>query len=376
MHSNQLLLLLLIGAAAVSHAAVSSTTANNRKTKDALHADEQKRLIGNPRDDIDGDKKFDLENKLQGLHQLKQEHGGIKQRLQQIRSTKQTSADTTASTTEKDGDRKLKGEKSDGSDTRRELFGGKVSAAYARPGSGRQGGTTTLNRNSLYYYDDYYYDDYYYNSYYKEEKGKKKDKKKGKKGSKGGRVGGGGVGRPPVLYDDHIFGADDIFSEVDDVIANIPDADGDCELVQFNERFNILPATTATPPGNNVTNFEAIGTKYIFEPQNILEPTGEIITGTLSSGYCTRTSAFGGGVCNIVLIDANGAYVITASGFLDSQGGSLAVTGGSGQLVSVIGQLQVFPFYLSALADPFLDAAYYEVRANFGLIICRPQRLE
>jgi hypothetical protein len=159
-------------------------------------------------------------------------------------------------------------------------------------------------------------------------------------------------------------------------------ADGECELVTFNETFAVpgpslflAPDTTVENPGDP----SLPGTVFIFESVNILEIDGVTpIVGTTVSGSCTRTTIGedGGGICNLVFIDDEG-FSINVSGFLPGPlGGPMAITGGTGGMVGVIGDMDFFPIFdgnvttVTDYGDIFLDVVRYEVIANLGLIVC------
>ena len=231
------------------------------------------------------------------------------------------------------------------------MMGGK---GYGYGGMGMMGGS---------YYDDYYYDDYYTQGY---------------SGGMGmmGMMGGSKYSYDDYYYDDYYY--DDIFSDLDDAIRTTSFEDDDCELVTFQEEFAIEVLTQSTDESGNAT-----GSVFIFEPNFLQELDGEFINGTVVTGFCTRTiipssdSSAGGGLCQLTLIDTNGEFTIATQGFVENFGGSLAVTGGSGQLVSVIGDIDIFPVYeTDDASDPFLDATVWEAYANFGMIVCHPQRLK
>jgi hypothetical protein len=75
-------------------------------------------------------------------------------------------------------------------------------------------------------------------------------------------------------------------------------------------------------------------------------------------------------VCQFVIIDDSG-YSITASGFLPGPfGGPLAISGGTGSMIGVTGQFDLFPVFMGAAGDIFADVVRYEVMADFSLLVC------
>jgi hypothetical protein len=217
-------------------------------------------------------------------------------------------------------------------------------------------------------------------------KGGSKGKGKNKKG-KGGSKGKGGKGGyyddyyTDDYYDDKAPEPEDDFLNVDDEMTDDagPAGPGGCQLVSFNETFVVpvaalylAPDTTESEPGNP----DLPGTLFIFERTNILEPDGVTpIAGTRVSGTCTRTTvgSDGGGTCNLVFIDDE-EFTINVAGFLAGPfGSSLAISGGTGGMVGVIGEMDIFPIYSNGTSidgDVFLDPLRYEVIADLGLIVC------
>jgi hypothetical protein len=231
------------------------------------------------------------------------------------------------------------------------------------------------------YTDDYYYgddaksgDDGYGNDdgngddqYYAQKSSKKNSKGKG-----GGKY-----------VDDHFYPTIDDVAFLDDKFFD--DAffqDGDCELVSFNETFAmpgpslfLAPDTTAASAGTP----DLPGTVFMFERQSILELDGKTaINGSTVSGSCTRTTigAGGGGICQLVFIDDKG-FTVSVEGFLPNPlGGPMAISGGTGGLVGVIGEMDFFPIFdgANSTGDVFLDSVRYEVIADLGLIVCPPKQ--
>lgn len=165
-----------------------------------------------------------------------------------------------------------------------------------------------------------------------------------------------------LYYDDHFFETDD------------------CRMVAFNETFAISGPTIFIAP--DTTNAEIgtpslPGTVFITERVNLLEIDGVTpIEGSTVSGTCTRTTIGdeGGGICQFVFIDDDG-YSISVDGYLPGPlGGPMAVTGGTGELLGVFGQLDFFPIFSdtdpNATGDIFLDVIEYEIIADLGTIVC------
>jgi hypothetical protein len=224
------------------------------------------------------------------------------------------------------------------------------------------------------YGDDGYGDDQYYSDddyAYSDDKYYGNHGKGGAKGSKSSK--GKGKGKGGGYYpEDDIPYIDDEY--IDDEFFH----DGNCQLVTFNETFAIpgpslflAPDTTVDDPGTP----DLPGTVFIFEVANILELDGATpIDGTTVSGSCTRTTigTDGGGTCDLIFIDEEG-YTINVNGFLQGPLGSqLAITGGTGGMVGVIGEMDFFPVYeTDSPGDLFLDAVRYEVIADLGIIVCQ-----
>lgn len=203
----------------------------------------------------------------------------------------------------------------------------------------------------------------------------------------GGMMGGGGGGGGMMSCTTCGGGKGGIYPQVDDITflddAFFDDAffpGNNCQMVSFNETFAVpgpslflAPDTTATVPGTP----ELPGTVFLFERLGVLEIDGVTpITGTTITGSCTRTTVGdnGGGICQLVFIDDAG-YSISVDGFLPAPlGGPLAITGGTGSMVGVIGEMDFFPIFSSdingTVGDIFLDVVRYEVIADIGLIVC------
>jgi hypothetical protein len=197
---------------------------------------------------------------------------------------------------------------------------------------------------------DYYSDDAYYG--------------KGKGKGKGTNVLYPNAGDINFL-DDNYF--DDKFFE-----------DDDCELVTLNETFTVPRASRFLAPDTTPVDMgdpTLIGTVFIWENQQIFEPNGEVpIIGTRVSGTCTRTTEDdeGMGSCQLVFVDDD-EYTINVGGVLTGPfGSSLSITGGTGGMVGVIGEMDFFPIYnLGEFdGDIFINITRYEVEADLGLIVC------
>jgi hypothetical protein len=191
------------------------------------------------------------------------------------------------------------------------------------------------------------------------------------KGGKG--KGKGGKGGLYPTYDDITFVDDkyfdDLYFETDD-----------CQMVAFNETF-VVPGPTlflapdTTPADRGTPTLP--GTVFITERVNLLELDGVTpIIGSTVSGSCTRTTIGeeGGGICQYVFIDDEG-YTISVNGYLPGPlGGPMAITGGTGELLGVFGQMDFFPVFSDTVAnatgDIFLDVIEYEVIADMGVIVC------
>lgn len=225
--------------------------------------------------------------------------------------------------------------------------------------------------------------------------GKSGGKGGGKSGGKAvhggkGHGGGGGKGKGKGhvkehpgkggkgTYDDDFYPSIDDFY-LDDQYYDDEFINGDqCQLVTFNETFSIPGATLFLAPDTSVAdpgNPDLPGTVFIFEVVDVLEINGVTpIQGTTLSGTCTRTDVDpdgGGGICQFVFLDEEG-YSITVEGFLPGPlGGPLAVTGGTGDMVGVNGEMDFFPIFdADEEGDIFIDAIRYEVIADLGIIVC------
>ena len=205
--------------------------------------------------------------------------------------------------------------------------------------------------------------------------------------SKGKGKGKGSPIPPPIMDDQYDDMMDDMVDdgEYDDdflIVDDMAPPDG-CELMTFNETFVVPAANLFMAPDTNSTfggTPELPGTLFIFETSNILEPDGTTpIRGTTVTGTCTRTSftnattGTGGGMCQFTFVDDDD-FTINVGGYLMNPFGSpLAISGGTGGMVGVIGQMDFFPVYPAGTTidgDVFLDPERYEVIADLGLIVC------
>jgi hypothetical protein len=212
-------------------------------------------------------------------------------------------------------------------------------------------------------------------------------KAKGKGKGKGNYEGDDGY-----YHDDFYPPVDDFYPTVDDFYPSVGDInflddqffddhffeDDDCELVTLNETFTVPQASRFLAPDTTPTEMgdpTLIGTVFIWENQQIFEPDGEVpIVGTRVSGTCTRTTTDdeGMGSCQLVFVDDD-EYTINVEGLLTGPfGSSLAITGGTGGMVGVIGEMDFFPIYnLGEFeGDIFINVTRYEVEADLGLIVC------
>jgi hypothetical protein len=180
-------------------------------------------------------------------------------------------------------------------------------------------------------------------------------------------------------YDDNFYPTVDDITVLDDEYFDDHFVNqGECQLVTFNETFSVTGATLFLAPDTSVTEQgtpSLPGTVFIFERVDVLEIDGVTpIDGTTVSGTCTRTDIDpegGGGICQLVFIDDEG-YSITVDGFLPGPlGAPLAVTGGTGDMIGVSGEMDFFPIFEgNAEGDIFLDAIRYEIIADLGIIVC------
>jgi hypothetical protein len=151
---------------------------------------------------------------------------------------------------------------------------------------------------------------------------------------------------------------------------------GDCQLVTLNETFALPRASRFLAPDTSPTNMgnpTLIGTVFIWEGQQVLELDGITpVDGTIVSGTCTRTvmDDHGMGSCQLIFVDDE-EYSVNVNGLLSGPAGSLmAITGGTGGMVGVIGEMDFFPVFEGDVGDIFLNVTQYEVSADLGLVVC------
>ncbi|GAX10073.1 hypothetical protein FisN_2Lh341 [Fistulifera solaris] len=246
-----------------------------------------------------------------------------------------------------------------------------------------------------YYDDDGYTDDYADDYYYEGGKGKGKGKGKGNGGGKGkGKGKGGKKGKKSSKHHAHDYSYqekgdwNELYPSVGDI--NFLDdnffddnffADGDCKLVVMNETFSVPRALSYVAPDTtspeNMGDPVLAGTVFLWRNQQVFEADGSVpIAGTTVSGTCTRTNQDGEnsmGSCQFVFVDDDD-YTITVDGALTGPyGSSLGITGGTGGMVGVVGQMDFFPVHEEdddAAGDIFINVTRYEIEADLGLIIC------
>jgi len=158
-------------------------------------------------------------------------------------------------------------------------------------------------------------------------------------------------------------------------------ADDDCKLVTFNESFYFMGPIASDPVGGDPNN---VGSRFFFNNE-IMRPDSQVVEGVVLAGSCTRTASpgllgtDGAGTCDLVTYDKAGNWSVTASGYVQTvpsggmSAGSLVVTGGSGEMISVIGEFNVIPMDdqgMLSTGDIFTDMFAYYVEAAYGLIIC------
>ena len=115
--------------------------------------------------------------------------------------------------------------------------------------------------------------------------------------------------------------------------------------------------------------------RTVFQPTNIFDIDGQAVNETTSNGECTRIGT-NVGQCTFTFIDTVDGFSITATGVIsgDTDGGKLAITGGTGRYSGIIGSLELTPIFSedAASEDIFLDVLGYQTKAEFGTLICRP----
>jgi hypothetical protein len=156
--------------------------------------------------------------------------------------------------------------------------------------------------------------------------------------------------------------------------------DDSCKLMTFNETFYFTRATVSDTNGSGV-----IGERYFFD-HDLNRTDGTQVPDVKLTGMCTRTrkagesGTAGAGTCNWVVYHESGNWSMSLSGMLESAavkgyGGAMAVTGGTGEMVSIMGEMDVWPIDINgmlAIGDIFNSPgvyAYY-VTAIYGILIC------
>lgn len=199
-----------------------------------------------------------------------------------------------------------------------------------------------------------------------------------KKGPKSKMSKGKGKGYYP---EEELFPAIDEIPFLDP--SELPDgfwAGGDCRLVTFNESFYFRASSNNDTVGGSLDN---VGSRFFFQ-EAITRPDGEDVEDVILSGVCTRTQApgtlgtDGAGTCELVCADTSGAWSLATQGYLHNAlvtetAGDLVVTGGSGQMTSVVGEMTIQPFDEAGMlwtGDIFVGPTGYMVEAAYGLIIC------
>lgn len=267
-----------------------------------------------------------------------------------------------------------------------------VAAAPCLSPSGKR--ERVLRGQEYYYNDDKYakYDDdrYYYDDDVTAGGGKGagypvagkagKGKMTGSKKPKGPPLGKGkGKGKGSAPADDNFYPSVDDITYVDDLFFDDAFFEEDvCTLVNFNETFAISGPSLFLAPDTTLTEIgtpSLPGTVFIFERSSVYELDGVTpIVGATISGACTRTTIGedGGGTCQLVFLSDDG-YSITVEGYLPGPfGGPMAITGGTGSMVAVVGEMDFFPIFSdpATVGDIFLDVIRYEVIADIGVIVC------
>lgn len=212
---------------------------------------------------------------------------------------------------------------------------------------------------------------------------------KGMGGMKGGKGKGKGKGNQYPSVDDIPFFDDAFFDDAFFV-------NDECRQVSYSETFSIRGATLFLAPDSTPEaegRPACPGTVFLWESSPVLDTqTQQPVVGTTFNGICTRTVGDcrennaaplidTAGMCQFTFVDDRG-YTINVAGFLEGPLGSqLAITGGTGSTVGIIGSMDFFPIYSADLLDPaanttlgdvFLDTEVYEVIADIGIIVCAP----
>mmetsp|Transcript_17264 Transcript_17264/g.40678 ORF Transcript_17264/g.40678 Transcript_17264/m.40678 type:complete len:305 (-) Transcript_17264:92-1006(-) len=159
------------------------------------------------------------------------------------------------------------------------------------------------------------------------------------------------------------------FNDVDELYCD----DDDCEMFVSAEHIRLQEFTTVMIAGGG-NSTQSLGTTYIWGTQFPEDSEGNPDTSATIQGSCLRTGvdAASAGQCSYTIITDVGQ--ITMSGSIMTNGGNLAITGGSGEFAGVIGDAQ-FSVVAIGDGDPFDDAAYYDIELTLGLIVCPAQYL-
>jgi hypothetical protein len=193
----------------------------------------------------------------------------------------------------------------------------------------------------------------------------------------GPEKGGPGAGSGKVKPQDLLPNADDIPFADDQLFDDKFWEDDNCKLMTFNESFYFM-----APVSKDETY--GIGRRYFFD-NTLSRPDGTLIEGVTLSGSCTRIrktevngTSVGGGTCSWVIYEASGNWSMALSGYLETTGakdygGTMAVTGGTGEMVSVMGEMDIWPMDVRGMletGDIFESSYAYYVNAIYGLLIC------
>jgi hypothetical protein len=189
--------------------------------------------------------------------------------------------------------------------------------------------------------------------------------------------GGPGAASGQVEPQDLLPNADDIPFMDDEQFDDAFWEDDNCKLMTFNESFYFM-----APVFKDATY--GIGRRYYFD-NTLNRPDGSQIEDVTLSGVCTRIrqtepngTSLGGGTCSWVIHHASGNWSMASSGYLETTGvkdygGTMAVTGGTGEMVSVMGEMDVWPMDINGMletGDIFEGSYGYYVNAIYGLLIC------
>lgn len=149
--------------------------------------------------------------------------------------------------------------------------------------------------------------------------------------------------------------------------------DDDCEIFIAAEAFSFGSASGVIGDGS-------IGTQYVWEPQNMQDRDTSDLIDAFFSGYCTVTSTTptAGYFCHFVIVNNVGDQMTMAGALLTPDDsllplGTLAITGGTGGMAGVIGDMTIFanPIGTDALAI----ASQFDVDVLLGIIVCPSQPL-